>query len=237
MEDTFTRQLLLGDSSAFEMAYQWYLEAYKAGMTFPQYFGLHRPHLNLPQYHEMFENYDVQLKDPNISTAAVPYIFKLKYANPEELAELLNRILQRRWEGIKDKPAQVIRFMPDPGRKRLIVLASPDDMQLIEALIAELDIIAKHKTVVLKAAPYAKPRQDTPAENTFTQIIKLQYTDCESLAEKLTTLFAGEPLRIVPHEHTNTLLVAGTESAIKKIKDVVAAIDVPSSKKELEIQY
>lgn len=106
---------------------------------------------------------------------------------------------------------------------------------MIEALIAEFDVLAKQDTVVLKAAPYAEPKQDTPAENTVTQIIKLQCTDCEKLAEKLKLLLYDEQFRIVPDKRTNTLLVNGPESVIKKIKALVAEIDVPGLDTNTEV--
>jgi len=106
---------------------------------------------------------------------------------------------------------------------------------LIEALIAELDIIAKQATIVLKAAPSAKSKPDTFAESTVTQIFNLQYAKCESVAQILTQLLSDKQLRIVADSRTNMLVVAGTELAIKKIKDLIAAIDVPGPDTDTEI--
>ncbi|MHC4736128.1 MAG: secretin N-terminal domain-containing protein, partial [Planctomycetota bacterium] len=242
MKETFTRQLPLGDSSALEMVYQQDLDTYKAGMTLPQYFGVYQPHSNLPQYQPHFnlpqyllENFDDQLKNPYASTVGATRIFELKYANAEELAGVLSRILERRWKGIKDKPAQAVRIIPEPNRNRLIVIASPDDIQLIEALIVELDVIAKRNTVILKAIPSTEAKQGAPVESNITQIINLKYADCESVAQILQQLISDKQLKIVPDKRTNMLLVAGTETAIKKVTDLVAAIDIPGSDTDREV--
>ena len=215
MEETFTRQLLLKGSPALQ-EYQWRLDAYKAGKTWSQ-------------YRRMMEEQKVQ-------KAGAPRIFAIRYAKAEELAQVLNRIVERRWKGIKDKPAQAVRIIPDPDTNRLIILAGPDDIQLIEALIAELDVIAKRNTVVLKAIPSTEEKQDAPVESTITKIINLKYADCESVAQILQQLISDKQLKIVPDKRTNMLLLNGTKSSIEEIKNLIAAMDVPGSDNNLEIK-
>ena len=215
MEETFTRQLLLKGSPALQ-EYQWRLDAYKAGKTWSQ-------------YRRMMEEQKVQ-------KAGAPRIFAIRYAKAEELAQVLNRIVERRWKGIKDKPAQAVRIIPDPDTNRLIILAGPDDIQLIEALIAELDVIAKRNTVVLKAIPSTEEKQDAPVESTITKIINLKYADCESVAQILQQLISDKQLKIVPDKRTNMLLLNGTKSPIEEIKNLIAAMDVPGSDNNLEIK-
>jgi len=214
MNETFTRQLLLKGSPALE-EYKQRLAAYHAGKTWPQYY-------------EMWRKYDDLLKDPNASKAGIPYIFELKYANPEELAELLNRILERRWEGIKDKPKDSIRIVPDPGHKKLIILASPADIRLLEALIAELDVLAKQDTTVLKALPDIEYEKYSAAGSTITRVIKLKYADCKDLEQILLQILSDKRLRIATDKRTNMLIVTGTESTIEEILALVAELDVPS---------
>jgi type II secretory pathway component GspD/PulD (secretin) len=154
-------------------------------------------------------------------------VFALKYANAEELAHILNRIVERRWKGIK-KSAQVVQIKPDPDAHRLIVIASPADLQLIEALIAELDVLAEQDGISLRITPRIEPKSDAPAESNVTRIIALKYADCESTEEKLIILFQDEQFRIVSDKRTNTLIVVATESTIQKILSLVAELDVPS---------
>jgi len=207
MEETFTRQLPLKGSPVLQ-EYYWRLDAYEAGKTWPQ-------------YREMMKNYQ-PLPEKTVR------IFELKYVSAKEMAGVLNRILESRSKGIKDKPKEIVEIIPDPGHKKLIIHASPNDIQLIEALIAEFDVIAKQNTVVLKAIPSTEANQDAPVESTITKIINLRYADCESVAQILQQLISDKQLKIVPDKRTNMLLVAGTESAIQKILSLVAELDVPS---------
>jgi beta-lactamase regulating signal transducer with metallopeptidase domain len=221
MEETFTRQLPLEGSPALQ-EYEWRLNAYKAGKT-------------LPQYYEIWQKYEDQLKDPNASKAAVPYIFELKYANPEELAQLLSGILEHRSKGISDKTTQVVRIVPDPRAKKLIILASPADIRLLEALVAGLDISPPLDITTTIDLPRKKPKSDIPAESVITQVFELKYADCESVVETLKLLFPDEQFRMASDKRTNKLIVVGTESAIKKVKDIVSAIDVLGRDADREI--
>ncbi|MHC4726771.1 MAG: M56 family metallopeptidase, partial [Planctomycetota bacterium] len=117
---TFTRQLLLEGSHVLR-AYEWRLAAYKSGKTWPQYRR--------------------GMEDQKAQRAGAPRIFEIKYADAEELAQVLNRVLERRWKGINDKTVDVVRIIPHPDTNRLIVIASPADNRLIEALITELDVL------------------------------------------------------------------------------------------------
>ncbi len=209
MEKTFTRQLPMKGSPALQ-EYYWRLDAYEAGKTWPQ-------------YREMMKNYKP------LPEEAVR-IYELKYANTEELAKLLNRILERRWKGIKDKTTEGVKIVPDPGHKKLIILANPAEIQLIEALIAELDVLTKRDTAVLKAAPYKEYKQDPATDRTITQVIKLKYADCESVEQILRQILSDEHLKIATDERTNMLIVAGNETAIQQIVSLVAELDVPSRK-------
>ncbi|MGB2807004.1 MAG: secretin N-terminal domain-containing protein, partial [Sedimentisphaerales bacterium] len=216
MKETFTRQLSLTDSPAIE-EYQRRFDAYKAAKTGDEYLKT--------------------MQRPTASTAEAARIFELKYAGAEELAQVLNRVLERRWKGMSDKPAQVVKIVPDSRTNRLIILASPADIQLIEALIAELDVLAEQDGISLRITPRIKPKSDTPSQSTVTEIIALKYADCESVAQILQQLISDKQLKIVPDKRTNMLLVAGTETAIKKITDLVAAIDIPGSDTKLEVNY
>ncbi|MHC4113110.1 MAG: secretin N-terminal domain-containing protein [Planctomycetota bacterium] len=188
--------------------YKRQLEAYEAGKT-------------VDEYHKMME---ATKATPALSAIRV---FALKYANAEELAHILNRIVERRWKGIK-KPSQVVQIKPDPDANRLIVIASPADLQLIEALIAELDVLAEQDGISLRITPRIEPKSDAPAESNVTRIIALKYADCESTEEKLIILFQDEQFRIVSDKRTNTLIVIAAESTIQKILSLVAELDVPS---------
>ena len=208
MEETFTRQLPLKGSPALR-EYFWRLDAYEADKTWPQY-------REMMKYYKPWPEGTVR-------------IFELKYVNPEELAQLLNRILQRRWKGIKDRPKDSVRIVPDPGHKKLIIHASPADIQLIEALIAELDVLAKRDTAVLKAARDTEYKQDPPAGSTITQVIKLKHADCKDVEQILRELLSNRQFRIATDERTNMLIVVGTKSAIEEIEALVTELDVPGS--------
>jgi LysM repeat protein len=214
MEETLTRQLPLKGSPALQ-EYYWRLDAYEAGKTWPQ-------------YREMMKNYKPR------SEEAVR-VFELKYLGAEELAKVLNRILERRWKGIKDEPKQIVKIVPDPGHKKLIILASPVEIQLIEALIAELDVLAKRDTAVIKAAPDTEYKQDPVADSTITQIIKLKYADCESLEQILRQILSDEHFKIATDKRTNTLIVVGRKTAIEEVKALVDEIDVMVPDRNLEV--
>lgn len=214
MEETFTRQLPLKGSPVLQ-EYYWRLDAYEAGKTWPQ-------------YREMMKDYKTWPEE-------AVRIYELKYANPEELAKLLNRILQRRSKGVKEKPTEIVKILPDLGHKKLIILASPAEIRLIEALIAELDVSPPKDGTGLIITPRIEPKSDSSAEGTITQIIKLRYADSASVAQILMTLISDTQLRLATDERTNMLIVAGTESTIQQIKDLVAEIDVPVPDKNLEI--
>ena len=103
--------------------------------------------------------------------------------------------------------------------------------------VAELDVSPPKDGNDLIVKPRMEPKSDSSAEGTITQIIKLQYTDCESVEQILIRILSDEHLKIATDKRTNMLILAGTKSAIEQIKDLVEEIDVPGSKKELEIQY
>jgi len=214
MKETFTRQLSLTDWSAIE-EYQWRLDAYKAAKTGDEYLKI--------------------MQKPMAQTAGAAHIYELKYASVEGMARVLNRILEHRWTGMKDKPTQVVKIVPDPVHKKLIVLASPADSRLIEALIAELDVSPPKDGTALIITPRIEPKSDSSAEGTITQIIKLRYADSASVAQILMTLISDTQFRLATDERTNMLIVAGTESTIQQIKDLVAEIDVPAHDKNLEV--
>jgi beta-lactamase regulating signal transducer with metallopeptidase domain/LysM repeat protein len=216
-EETFTREMLLQGSPALE-DYQWHLDAYKAGMSGDEYLEM------------------IKQTRPTIVVPA-PRIFKLKYADAEELARVLNRIFESRGKGTEDKPTDVVRIIPEARTNRLIILASPADSRLIEALIVELDVSPKETNKAAIAEPSLKPKPETPADRTITQVISLKYADCEDIEEKLMILFPDEQFRIVSDVRTNTLIVAGTKPVIEEIKSLVAEIDVPVTDNDLEIQF
>jgi hypothetical protein len=203
---TCTRRLPL-EGSHVVRAYEWRLAAYKSGKTWPQ-------------YRRMMEEQKVQ-KD------GATHIFVIKYASAEELAEVLSRILERRWKGVKDRSTQAVRIIPEPNRNRLIVIASEADIQLIKALITELDVLAKRDTAVIKAAPEIEYKQDPADDTTITQVIKLKYADCVKLEQILRELLSNRQFRIATDERTNMLIVVGTESDIRQIMSLVAELDVP----------
>jgi beta-lactamase regulating signal transducer with metallopeptidase domain/LysM repeat protein len=217
MEEPFTRELLLQGSLALD-EYLWHLDAYKAGMSGDEYLKM--------------------IKQTRPTTVVpAPRIFELKYADAEELARVLNRVLERRRRGAKDKPTDVVQIIPETRTNRLIILASPTDIGLIEALIVELDVSPQVTTKAAIAKPRIKSKPDIPAESTITQVISLKYANCEDIEEKLMILFPDEQFRIVSDKRTNTLIVAGTKSAIEKIKSLVTEIDVSVPGENLEIQY
>ncbi|NIP27049.1 MAG: LysM peptidoglycan-binding domain-containing protein [Phycisphaerae bacterium] len=206
MEETFRRQLPLKGSPALR-EYFWRLDAYEADKTWPQY-------RKIMKYYKPWSGETV-------------HIYELKYANPKELAQLLNRILQRRLKGIKNRPKDSVRIVPDPGHNKLIIHASPADIQLIEALIAELDVLAKRETAAFKAAPDTEYKQVPADDTTITHAIKLKYADCVRLEQILRELLSHRQFRIATDERTNMLIVVGTESDIRQIMSLVAELDVP----------
>ena len=202
---TLTREMSI---SLIPPNYKRQLEAYKAGKT-------------VDEYHRMME------KSPT-RKAPAPRIFELRHADADELTKVLSRVLERRWKGIKDKPAQAVHIKPVPNTNKLIVIAGPADNRLIEALIVELDVLAEQDGISLRITPRIKPKSDTPDESTVTRAIHLEYADSASVAQVLLTLISDTQLRVATVKRTNMLIVAATESTIQKILSLVAELDVPS---------
>ncbi|MBK7975763.1 MAG: type II secretion system secretin GspD [Deltaproteobacteria bacterium] len=83
--------------------------------------------------------------------------------------------------------------------------------------------------------PTSSGRGDPSSESMIvTQMVRLKYVDAAELAQVFQQLISRDA-SIVPYPPTNTLIITDTGSNIRRLLDMVAAVDVQESEQRIEV--
>ena len=83
--------------------------------------------------------------------------------------------------------------------------------------------------------PTVSGRNDPSSESMIvTQMVRLKYVDAAELAQVFQQLISRDA-SIVPYPPTNTLIITDTGANIRRLLDMVAAVDVQESEQKIEV--
>ena len=162
-------------------------------------------------------------------------LIRLKYGSAHNISEQIKQIMQQNTVASGSRVARAVtggagvalKILPDERTNSLIVLANPDDTEIIRGLVKELDV-------------------ERPVEAGNVHVIYLNHaeaTDIEkSLSKVLGQLLSGskiesrEPLQITADESTNSLIVVASSQYYKIIEDIIGKLDVVREQVLVEFQ-
>ncbi|MFN7951950.1 MAG: type II secretion system secretin GspD [bacterium] len=83
--------------------------------------------------------------------------------------------------------------------------------------------------------PTASGREEPAVESLIvTQMVRLKYVDAAELAQVLQQLISRDA-SIVPYPPTNTLIITDTGANIRRLLEMIAAVDVQESEQKIEV--
>jgi type II secretory pathway component GspD/PulD (secretin) len=169
----------------------------------------------------MIEMADQLIKKLDVSegveTAEEIYIYELKNARADEVANTLRQVLQGvapgKRRGKQPAEPQQLRIVGDAATNRLIVSAPADRIPQVEKLIKDVD----EATVV----------------GAGVKVIRLKAADAQQLANVVAAASAepdargrGRPkLNVTPEPQTNSLIVVGAPADIQKAAMLIEELD------------
>ena len=159
-------------------------------------------------------------------------VIELKFARPSEVYSRLNQLVSMQINQRRSQRGMGVQLslMPDDNNNRLFVYAGAEELALVKKMLVVLDIEDLKKDAELHA-------------------IALDKTDCSYMAGKVQQVFSPEeqrrlwkrrgkgtrdviPIRVVPEDTTNTLLITCAEEDFKEIEKFVKQIEEAYVKKE-----
>jgi hypothetical protein len=142
-------------------------------------------------------------------------IFRLQHVTAADLAATLNQL------GIKDA-----KIVPDAQANSLVVTSTSKDIELIEALIANLDV---EKTPKEKSE--APKTSDPPKKDLQTHVYRLVNAPASEVSKFLGRMKL-EGVRITADERTNSLVIEATANDLKMIVRMMPALDAKKANAE-----
>jgi type II secretion system protein D len=139
-------------------------------------------------------------------------VFSLKQATAAKLQSTLTQLFAKRPTTVRGEPPDPITVVEDSWANALIVGASPEDLIMVESLIAQLD----------------NGQMEAGME---VQVMPLVKADARQVATTITTLYrSGGPGTVSPvtanvDERLNAVIVSAGQSDIKRIADLVKKLD------------
>jgi len=162
-------------------------------------------------------------------------VIRLKYGSARTISDQITQIMQRSAvsPGIRSartaapRTPDMIKIIPDDRTNSLVIVANPDDIEIISDLVATLDI-------------------ERPIEAGNVHVIYLKHAEAteveKSLSAVLGKLTAGiadrsnEPLQITSDESTNSLIVVASPQDYKIIEDMIQKLDIVREQVLVEFQ-
>lgn len=142
-------------------------------------------------------------------------------------------------------------FIFEPGVRGKITIKAPTQVTVAEAWEAFLTALAMNGFTVVHAGKFLQIRKMASAKDSaietfsgayypendqlITRIIKLKYIDAEAIKKSLTGLISKKAGEIFAYEKTNSLIVSGLGSGIKRISRIVEELDKPGFEERLEV--
>lgn len=162
-------------------------------------------------------------------------LIRLKYGSANNISEQIKQIMQQNTAASGGRAARAVsagagaelKILPDERTNSLIVLANPEDAEIIRGLVRELDV-------------------ERPVEAGNVHVIYLNHAEAadieKSLSKVLGELVSGskiesrEPLQITADESTNSLIVVASSQYYRIIEDIIGKLDVVREQVLVEFQ-
>jgi len=120
-------------------------------------------------------------------------------------------------------------FIFEPGVRGKITIKAPSQVTVAEAWEAFLTSAKDSAIETFSGAYYPETDQ------LITRIIKLKYIDAEAVKKSLGGLISKKAGEIFAYQKTNSLIVSGLGSSIKRISRIVEELDKPGFEERLEV--
>lgn len=162
-------------------------------------------------------------------------VIRLKHGSARTISDQITQIMQRGAvrTGIRSartaspRVPAMMKIIPDDRTNSLVIVADPDDIEIISDLVATLDV-------------------ERPIEAGNVHVIYLEHAEAKELEQslsavlgKLTAGIAGkstEPLQITADESTNSLIVVASPQDFKVIEDMIQKLDIVREQVLIEFQ-
>ncbi|MBW7991189.1 MAG: type II secretion system protein GspD [Planctomycetes bacterium] len=162
-------------------------------------------------------------------------LIRLKYGSAHNISEQIKQIMQQSTVAPGGRVARAVpggagaalKILPDERTNSLIVLANPEDTEIIRGLVKELDV-------------------ERPVEAGNVHVIYLNHAEAvdieKSLSKVLGQLVSGakiesrEPLQITADENTNSLIVVASSQYYRIVEDIIGKLDVVREQVLVEFQ-
>jgi type II secretory pathway component GspD/PulD (secretin) len=143
-----------------------------------------------------------------------------------------------------------INFIIGPGVKTNVTMRTTTKVPASEAfsileLVLEVNnLVAVKEGLFYKIVPMAVAQQEPQdvqvgkerseeRERYVTQIVHLDHLSAEEMARILQS-FLSKGARMVVHKETNSMIIAGFSSTVKRLLDTIKALDVPSKRDNIQ---
>jgi len=162
-------------------------------------------------------------------------LIRLKYGSAHAISEQIKQIMQQSTVASGSRAARtaprgasaILKILPDERTNSLIVVANPDDTEIIRELVTKLDV-------------------ERPIEAGNIHVIYLKHAEAteieKSLSAVLGQLLTGskiesrEPLHVTADESTNSLIIVASSQYYKIIVDIIEKLDVVREQVLVEFQ-
>jgi general secretion pathway protein D len=184
---------------------------------------------NIHRMAKLIQELDTEGAKENIT------LIRLKYGSANIISEQIIQIMQQNAAVSGNRPARVVsggavaalKILPDDRTNSLIVLANPEDTEIIRDLVTELDV-------------------ERPVEASNVHVINLNHAEAADLEKSLSKILgqmvsggkieSREPLQITADESTNSLIVVASSQYYRIIEDLIGKLDVVREQVLVECQ-
>ncbi len=143
-----------------------------------------------------------------------------------------------------------INFIIGPGVKAAVTMRtttkvpSSEVFSIMESVLEVNNLVAVKDGLYYRIVPIAVAQQEPQdvqvgkergeeRERYVTQIVRLDYLSAEEMARILQT-FLGRGAKLVVHKETNSLIIAGFSSTVRRLLDTVKALDVETKRDNIQ---
>ncbi len=184
---------------------------------------------NIHRMAKLIQELDTEGAKENIT------LIRLKYGSANNISEQIKQIMQesampsggRIARAVSGSAGVGLKILPDERTNSLVVLANPDDTEIIMGLVRELDV-------------------ERPVEASNVHVIYLNHAEAVDLEKSLSKVLgqlvsvgkieSREPLQITADESTNSLIIVASSQYYKIIEDMIGKLDVAREQVLVECQ-
>ena len=163
-----------------------------------------------------------QLDAQPVISRTVFKVVTLKQATAAKLQSTLTQLFARRPATIRGEQPDPITVVADSWANALVVGASPEDLAMVESLIAQLD--------------------NEQEQGMEVQVLALAKADARQVAQTITALYrtggpgTASPVTINVDERINALVVSAGQNDLKRIAELVKKLDTEQVAQVCEIR-